>query len=228
MEYINPSSADNEHPWLRFRDGNRVVAAHEVGNTSVGVHLLDATNDPVVEFPALADDAPWASLDVRDNGQIRLVWSDEDHGTDEASFQYSGCAGSEDCDQLGDWTANHQSYPTATQHEIDLADEGAAHPQIVGHGDKQFLLGMADPAGNGQNYGVYLYERCGNGAWSGPELVKNRTSISNDQSIANGQPNLVLNKDERIVHVTFVEVDDLGAPTTGTVYWSRKGYELCP
>ena len=79
---------------------------------------------------------------------------------------------------------------------------------------------------------VKFSERCGTGSWSTPEVI--RTGSGSDQIIEFGRPNVVLNREEHLVHVLFVELDaystsdDLQSVTKdGDVWWYWKGYTPC-
>ena len=217
-----------EHPWFAHRsDGTRLVAVNDESAQAVDVHFIDELLDPKVSFPALQDDTRWPSLVVRNNDHVYLAWSDFDETTGNTTFEFSGCAETEDCLQAADWTSEHDDVPTGTQHTVHEEAEGGGYPQLAIDGNRQFLLMMLDPPGNGQNFGVYITSRCGTGEWSTPELVKDRLNINNDQHIRNGKPNIALNKADQVVYVAFTENDDLNNPTEGTVFWARRTYSGC-
>jgi hypothetical protein len=76
---------------------------------------------------------------------------------------------------------------------------------------------------------VFLTERCGGGTWSEPEIIRS-TGAGYDQFIGLGRPNIGLNRQDEIVHVAFVEMDDHDRASfeDGTVWWATRGYTACP
>jgi hypothetical protein len=225
IEGQDPYTTAVENPWFDFRySTSNFVAVHNDLDTKTQVYVDGNTN--YVDFPALEDDTNWPTVDIEGAGAIHVAWSDHNVATGGVTFEYSRCPSTEDCLDETDWVAGHVDFPNDRQHEVSFGIL-ASHPQLAIDGKKQFILGMADQPGGTQDFGVYLFERCGTEDWT-YELVKPLLNIDNDQHIDNGVPNIVLNQQERIVHVVFVENDNIHDPTEGHVFWARKSYSACP
>lgn len=218
---------------------DRVVAAHFGGNgmttpDQIRVHFPDAgtapPNEPMVTFDATGT-ADWANHPsvLTADGMLHLVW-DDDTG-DDAQILYSSCDFSATVDCTGDdWTA-----PTVVAGVSTGFNRDARFPQIAVHGDKQFVMYQYDADGGvGVKMRVVVTERCGTGGWS-PSIVRSppQNELTRDQSVEVGYPGLVLNRDEQIAHVAFVDLDDFAGDaqfdtaSEGKLWWYRKGYDLC-
>ena len=229
-EIVLNEGAGLESPWFDFRGsgGIQLVAGHDMIAKSNKTFFPETSGIPHVEFPVEQDDTNWPTIASPASGRIYLAWTDYSTTTTNTKVLFSGCAPNQDCQDFSDWNSEHEDVPVQRYHEVLEIPEGASHPQLAIHGEKQFLLMMKDDPGLGQNYGVYLMERCGDEDWSVPELVHTRDVITNDQQIENGVPNIALNKSNHTVHVVFTEHDDKDNPSFGTVYWARKEYQICP
>lgn len=215
-----------EDPWFGFRDDEPVVALHDGIDLETEVHFPYEAGDPSVAFAALADDTLTPSIDITPAGKVRIAWADRDDASADTT-QYSACASTEDCLDASDWTADHEDFPTDAQHTVASGADQVQNVQIVADGTRQFLIAMADPSGGSENWGVYFTTRCDDGEWETPILVKTRLAAGNDQRIDDGAPNIGINQDEDIVHIVFVESDDVADPASGTVFWAYAPYDPC-
>jgi hypothetical protein len=233
-----------DHSWFDMRDDDKKFVAGRWGRNGgsldeLQVHMPDHTGDPVMEFDALVEDVDYPTVDVNGDGDVRVVWQDLDRNdADSDTLQFSWCSASEDCADGSDWLTG-ELIQSQGQHTINDANdvmvddlESLSHPQLVTHGDKQFLLFQADQEdGSGVQYRVYLTERCGNGAWGAPEKLYEPATASDDLLIEYGRPNIALNKNDLILHVAMVKVNNhlRGSLEEGTVYWARREYTTtCP
>jgi hypothetical protein len=217
-----------ENPWFDFRNGTtKLIAVHNTTDTKTQVYVNGNTS--YADFLPTNDEPNWPTIDIEGAGAVHLAWADTElyPGTGTA-IEYSRCPSTEDCADETDWVSGHEDAPNDDRHEVIEFDGEAGHPQLAVDGKKQFLLVMADRPEQGLSYGVYLLERCGDDEWTS-ELVKTPLSSGFNQRIDNGVPNIVLNQQEHIVHVVFVEnITTFDFITEGHVFWARKSYTPCP
>lgn len=222
---LDNGNSSDDHPWFDFIDGPSRVLAHrrlnQVGPWEVLVRFPDDPADPTVSFPAtLATKVDYPSIEAGP-GLARMVWSNGEGAG--SSIEFSKCDPVDDCKTAAGWDPANTFF----------SGDSMAHPQRLKDGDREILLFQAEVGGPaGDRSRVFVAQRCiGSGlGWEGPDLVRTPTDTTYYQHIAFARPNLALNRDEQLVHITFVETNtnDANTMTDGTVFWYHAPYTPCP
>lgn len=204
---------------------DRWVLHHSVEPTSQGdkhrlrLRLPDASTDPAL---ALTDDGNYPDLVQSSTGTWHAVWQTD--AKDAILHGYCDPAGSVDCTDLGDWTID----------TVEDAGTGLQHAYVATDGDRVFVVYMSDPGSNGR-YRVQYKTKCQGASEAWLDLTAQTpcvpTTADHDQSTASGRPALGVDRGDNVVHVGYVQTDDIAnapALTDGEVIVSTTLYEDCP
>ncbi len=245
------SPANEDHPGFDFFGSTGVlgVAGHQkVGANShfIRAHFPVATSPPTETVITL--DTASVELNNPDvfaaNGFLHTVWQRNTETA--AGILYRRCdvegarsgGGTKDCKLLTDWDATESVVDSTT---LDVTgkpyvNRSARFPQLAIDGKRQFVVYQYDDDSSLPLFKtrVMVASRCeGDATWD-VELVRTPDATTDDQAIVYGRPSIVVNADENVVHVAFVEFDEylngfeMETPDDSDLFWYRTGYSSCP
>ncbi len=235
------AASEEDHPTFVIDDnGDRITAVHAFNgsaNHEILLRLADGTPVAISDNDDSKKNHP--ELSGNTDG-IRVVYHHDPEGMGDFRIAYKGCnlSSTVDCSDYGypgdptdDWVeeyitddvygSNYYFQAKHAEHVKDLALE------------REFVAFQYNSyTASEPRLRVIVGTRCFGGSWDF-EQPRVPDDVDDDQSLIYGTPGLVLNKNEKLVHVAFAELAEMDGnePTTtdgGDAYWLRASYADLP